>query len=364
MVIVGGGAIGCAIAYYLSRAGVRATVLDRGRVGMGASNAAAGMLAPLAEAHGPGPMLDLFLASLGMFPALTQELHDATGIDLEYRVTGILRVAFTEEEAQELRKRLEWQQPLGLPLEWLDESMLWEVEPRLSPRVVGGVFSEEEGQVSNQNLTLAFARAAAARGAILREQTPVTSLIMSDGRATAVRTPQGRVAAGYVVLAAGAWTGRLARRLGLDVPVRPVRGQMLALGGMVTPIRSIVWGPRGYLVPRANGLVFAGATVEEVGFRPRTTVRGLREVRRAAIEMVPQLAQAQAQFTWAGLRPGSADELPILGPLPGLENVIVASGHYRNGILLSPITGHLIARAIIEGRVSEALAPFSPTRFC
>jgi glycine oxidase len=364
VVVVGGGAIGCAIAYYLSRAGVRATVLDRGRIGMEASNAAAGMLAPLAEAHGPGPMLDLFLASLGMFPALTQELHEATGIDLEYRLTGILRVAFSDEEADELRQRLEWQQHLGLPLEWLDGAMLWEVEPRLSPRVVGGLFSEEEGQVSNQNLTLALSRAAAARGATIREHTPVTSLITSDGRATAVRTPQGKVAAGHVVLAAGAWTGRLARRLGLDVPVRPVRGQMLALGGMVTPIRSIVWSRRGYLVPRANGLVFAGATVEEVGFRPRTTLRGLREMRRAAIEMVPQFAQAQAELTWAGLRPGSADDLPILGPLPGLENVIVASGHYRNGILLAPITGRLIAQAIIEGRPSEALAPFSPARFC
>ena len=364
MVIVGGGAIGCAIAYYLSRAGVQTTVLDRGRIGMEASNAAAGMLAPLSEAHGVGPMLDLGLASLRIFPTLAPELQEATGIDLEFRVTGILRVAFTPKDAQELRQQEQWQGSLGLPLDWLDQALVRELEPRLSPKIVAGLLSSEEAQVSNQNLTLAFARAAAARGATLRERTPVTSLITSDGRATAVRTPQGRVAAGHVVLAAGAWTGRLARRLGLDVPVRPVRGQMLALGGMVTPIHTIVSGPRGYLVPRANGLVFAGATVEEVGFRPRTTLRGLREVRRAAIEIVPQLAQAQAQFTWAGLRPGSADELPILGPLPGLENVIVASGHYRNGILLSPITGQLIAQAIIEGRPSEALAPFSPARFC
>jgi len=361
---VGGGAIGCAIAYYLSRAGVRATVLDRRRLGMEASNAAAGMLAPLSEAHGLGPMLDLSLASLRIFPTLAPELHEATGIDLEYRLTGILRVAFTPQEAAELRRRLEWQRPLGLPLEWLDETMLWELEPRLSPRVLAGVLSEDEGRVSNQNMTLAFARAAAAAGATLRERTPVTSLITSNGRATAVRTPEGRVAAGHVVLAAGAWTGRLARRHGLEVPVRPMRGQMLALGGMVTPIRTIVWGPRGYLVPRANGLVFAGATVEDVGFRPRTTLRGLREVRRAAIGMVPQLTHAHAQFTWAGLRPASADELPILGPLPGLDNVTVASGHYRNGILLAPVTGRLIAQAIIDGRPSEALAPFSPARFC
>jgi glycine oxidase len=364
VVVVGGGAIGCAVAYFLSRAGVRTTVLDRGRIGMEASNAAAGMLAPLAEAHGVGPMLDLFLASLGMFPALAPELQEATGIDLEYRLSGILRVAFSDEEADELRQRLEWQQHLGFPLEWLDETMLWEVEPRLSPRVVGGLFSEEEGQVSNQNLTLALSRAAAECGANIREHTPVTSLVLRNGRASGVRTPEGRISAGHVVLAAGAWTGRLAHRLGLRVPVRPVRGQMLALGGMVTPIRSIIWSPRGYLVPRANGLVFAGATVEDVGFRPQTTVRGLREMRRAAIEMVPQLALAQAEFTWAGLRPGSADDLPILGPLPGLENVTVASGHYRNGILLAPITGRLIAQAIIEGRPSEALTPFSPARFC
>jgi glycine oxidase len=179
----------------------------------------------------------------------------------------------------------------------------------------------------------------------------------------AARTPKGDFACDYIVLAAGAWTGPIAKNLGATIPTFPVRGQMLAYGRMNTPIGRPIWGMRGYVLPRANGLVFAGATVEHAGFRIRTTKAGLASVRRAAFELVPQLRHATEHFSWAGLRPGSPDGLPIMGALPGWGNVTVATGHFRNGILLAPITAELLAPLITEGRVPEALAPFDPGRF-
>ena len=364
VVVVGAGIIACAIAYELSRRGVSCLMLDSRRIGMAATNAAAGILAPLAEFRRPDVLVRLGLASLRRYPQWVERLREEVpGIDVEFDLNGVLRVAFDEEELAGLRTGLRYQDELGMEVIELDAAMVREVEPRLSPKIVGGLLCPEEGQVSNQMFTLALARAAQARGVRIIEGCPALGFRTRGGRVTAVRTPQGDFSCDQVVLAAGPWTRPLARKLRVEVPTRPVRGQMLALGGMATPIRRVIWGGRGYVLPRANGLVFAGATVEEVGFRFRTTKRGLAQVRRAAAELVPQLRHASEHFSWAGLRPGSPDGLPIMGSLPGWDNVTVATGHFRNGILLAPITGELIAEAVVEGTTNEALAPFSPARF-
>jgi glycine oxidase len=166
-----------------------------------------------------------------------------------------------------------------------------------------------------------------------------------------------------VVLAAGPWTGIFARRLGVPLPVQPVRGQMLAFADFAAPLRHIVWGQAAYLVPKANGFLFVGATVEDVGFRSGTTVRGQRGLQRGARSLVPSLAHSQVASSWAALRPGSPDGLPILGPVPGWDGLSVASGHYRNGILLAPITGRLMAQLLTKGKTEVSLAPFSAARF-
>ncbi len=364
VVVVGAGIIGCAIAYELSRRGVRCLVLESRRAGMAATNAAAGVLAPLAEFRRPGALVHFGLASLRLWPQWVARLGDEVpDIDVEFTLNGVLRVAFADDELAELRAGLRYREELGVELLELDAAQLRDAEPRLSDRVIGGVLCPEEGQVSSQLFTLALARAVRKHGSRVVEQAPAVGFRQRDGRVTAVRTPRGEFACDRLVLAAGPWTRPLARKLGVEVPTRPVRGQMLALGRMVTPIHQPIWGPRGYVLPRANGLVFAGATVEEVGFRFRTTKRGLAQVRGAAFELVPQLRHAREHFSWAGLRPGSPDGLPIMGALPGWENVTVATGHFRNGILLAPITGELIARAIAEGRTDEAPAPYDPGRF-
>jgi glycine oxidase len=362
VVVVGGGVIGCTIAYHLTAAGANVALFERNEVAGEASGAAAGMLAPLSESPQPGPFVELCLTSLRLFPALAAALRQETGIDIEYLPSGILRVAQTEDEERELRHRLEWQRSLGLALEWVDGEALRRLEPRLGP-ARGALYSPQEHQVSAGRLTQALAQAAARRGAVLRQGMGVTGLLNNGRRVTGVRTTSGNVSCGQVVLAAGPWTGAFARRLGLPLPVRPVRGQMLAFADFALPLRHIVWGEAAYLVPKANGFLFVGATVEDVGFRSATTVRGLRGLERGARGLVPSLAHGEIASSWAALRPGSPDGLPILGPVPGWDGLSVASGHYRNGILLAPITGRLMAQLLTKGTTEVSLAPFSAGRF-
>ena len=372
VVVVGGGVIGCATAYHLTAAGATVTVLERGEIGGEASGAAAGMLAPLSESPRPGPFVELCLASLRLFPALADALREETGIDIEYLPSGILRVAQTEHEERELHHRLEWQRPLGLPLEWVDGEALRRLEPRLAP-ARGALYSPQEHQVSAGRLTQALAQAAARRGAVIQQGVAVTGLLADGRQVVGVGTSAGRVSGGQVVLAAGPWTAAFGRRLGVPLPVRPVRGQMLAFadfapGGRSLPpygrsLRHIVWGEAAYLVPKANGFLFVGATVEDVGFRSGTTVRGQSALRRSARSLVPSLAHSKIASSWAALRPGSPDGLPILGPVPGWDGLSVAGGHYRNGILLAPITGRLMAQLLTEGKTEVSLAPFSAGRF-
>ncbi len=362
VIIVGGGVIGCAIAYYLAEAGARVTILERGEVGGEASGASAGILAPLELTVEQGPLLDLCLASMPFHPSLADTLREETGIDVEYLRSGILRVALSDEDADDLHALVERQQPRDV-MQWVDAEALGRLEPRLAA-TRGGVYSPHLHQVNAHRLTQALAQAAVARGAALRQGVAVTGFVTSGSRVTGVRTGEGRMMAGHVILAAGSWTGALGRRLGVSLPVRPMRGQMLAFADFSSPLRHILLGEdRGYLAPKANGFLFVGATVEDVGFRKNTTARGLAGLRRMAATLVPSLAYAEVASNWAGLRPGSPDDLPVLGPVPGWEGLSVASGHFRKGILLAPITGRLMAQWLTQGRTEMPLEPFSPARF-
>lgn len=359
--VIGGGVVGCACAYELASAGAAVTLIEYGKAGMQATNAAAGMLAPYSESHAPDAMLRLGARAIAEYPALVATLEEACGFSLEYQRHGILRVAFDGEGAATLHRRHAWQRERGIELDLLDGATCRELEPRLSERVVAGLYSPGEAWISNQMLALALLRAAESRGARIVERAPVRALRIRGGRVSFEAGGQ-RMEPDVVVMAAGARSGQLAAPAGINLPVRPMRGQMIALGGMRPPIGRIVWGPRGYLVPRVNGLVFAGATVEDVGFRRRTTLAGIRRMRSMARELVPQLGAAQVQFEWAGLRPGTPDNLPIIGPVAG-TNMMAATGHFRNGILLGPVTGRIVARGVCEGDWNDAPWEFSPSRF-
>ena len=365
VIIVGGGVIGCACAYYLAKAGAGVTLVEKREIAGEASGAAAGMLVPPAEAAACGPFRDLSRAGLAVYPELIAGLSDETGIDVQYTDSGLLLTAATEGRAAALRAIARWSASsgqLGMPLEWVEGGPLRALEPGLSKRLLGAAYSPQARHVNPGLLTQALARGAAGRGATLRQGAGVAGFIGRAGRVTGVRTTAGdAVDAGHVVLAAGSWTGRLARRLGANVPTPPMRGQMLAYRS--NAVRHILWGEDGYLVPKAGGFLFAGATVEDAGFRPRTTGRGLAGLRRMARSIVPSLRYGEVASAWAGLRPGSPDGLPVIGRLPGWENVYVATGHFRNGILLGPVTGKLIAQLIGGVRTDVPLAPFRAERF-
>ncbi len=359
--VIGGGVIGCAVAYELAKAGAAVTLVERGEVGGEASGAAAGMLVPPTEAAAGGPFRDLILASLALYPDLVAALTEETGIDVQYTRSGLLLPARGEGRARALQTVARFGGTVGLDLEWVEGEALRGLEPGLSPRLLGAAYSPDGHHVNPGLLTQALARAAAGRGAVLRQGAPVAGFVRRGERVTAVRIGGETIAADHVVLAAGAWTGTLARRLAAEVPTRPMRGQMLAYRS--TAVRHMVWGEDGYLVPKAGGFTFAGATVEDAGFRPRTTARGLVRLRRMAASLVPALRYAEVASAWAGLRPGSPDGLPIIGRLPGWRNVYVATGHFRNGILLAPITGKLLSQLVLEGRTEMPLEPFGAERF-
>ena len=362
VIIIGGGIVGCACAYELTKRGASVTLLEYGKTGMQATNAAAGMLTPLGENDTPNAILRAGMQALRDYPRDVAQLEERAGFSLELIQDGLLKVAFTDSEADTLRRRYGWQRELGVPLEWLDAATCRELEPRLSERVLAGVFSPQEAWISNQLITLAMERAATQLGARIIERAPVTKFRRARARITEVHAVNEVYASETIVLAAGARSGQLAKRMGLRVPVFPVRGQMIALGGMSTPIRHAISGLHGYLVPRANGLIFVGATVEDVGFRRRTTRAGIAAMRSLASTLVPQLASAQQHFEWAGLRPGTPDAMPIIGPVDD-SNVVAATGHYRNGILLAPITGRWIAAGILDGDWSAVPDEFAPGRF-
>jgi glycine oxidase len=360
VVVVGGGVIGCAIAYNLAKAGAAVDVIERTEVGAEASGAAAGMLHPPGEALPKSPFGDLCRASLALFPDLVDALQEETGIDVEYMTTGLLIVGDTEARAHIMRELVRRQREFDLTLEWVEGDILRRLEPALSPALPGAAYSENQHHINPGRFTQALARAAAAQGASVRSGKAVSGLVTRGDRVVGVRAGEV-IPADHVVIAAGSWTSRLMRKLGMDVRTAPMRGQMIAY--RYSQVKNMVYGADGYLVPKAGGFLFAGATVEDVGFRPHTTERGLSWLRRMSRSLVPALRYAEISSAWAGLRPGSPDEKPILGPVPGWEGVTVAAGHFRNGILLAPITGKLIAEHILEGRLSEAIAPFSPARF-
>ena len=359
--ILGGGVIGLSVAYHLSHQGASVRVLDAGEPGQ-ASAAAAGMLAPLAEASEPGPFLDLALDSLRRYPAFVAALSDAGGSDLSLQGPGMLRVARTDAEEAVLCRALSWQPALGLPLRRLTGAEARRLEPGLGGNVQAAVLSPHEKHVEPRLLLAALSAACRVQGVELITHSPAMSLETAAGRAHAILSGPIRHTFGTLVLAAGAWSCALGQLLAFDVPVTPLRGQILALGPQTpAPFSHTLYTHGAYLVPRADGRIVAGATEEWAGFNVTTDDAAIAGLRAEASALVPVLADWPLHSAWAGLRPVSPDGLPLLGRVPGWDNVHVATGHGRNGILLTPITGALMAEHLLH----DAPLPtaFDPARF-
>jgi glycine oxidase len=367
VVVVGAGVVGLGLGWRLAQRGAEVSLFDRSTAGSGASSAAAGMLATCAEAEpGEEALVRLGRLSQSLWPDFSAELEQASGMAVDLRREGTLVVALTVDDQARISHRLAFQKSLGLPVEWMSAAEVRRREPHLAPGFAGALFSPEDHQVDNRKLTVALHRAAVGAGARVHERRGVRQIIVDQDRVVGVELDEGsHVGADVVVLAAGAWSRAIA---GLPAatrpPVRPVKGQSLALkmAADAPLLTHVVWGPNVYLVPRRDGRLIVGATVEEKGFDATLTAGGVLALIEAAWRLVPAIEDLPLLETWVGHRPGSRDDAPILGRGP-LEGLIYATGHHRNGILLTPVTADLVTDVVMEGRVDPAIAPFGLDRF-
>jgi glycine oxidase len=364
--IIGGGVIGLAIARALALSGVRdVLLLERNSLGSESSSAAAGMLAPQAEANRAHEFFYLTCQSRDLYPAFAAALLDETGIDIELDNSGTLYLAFTEQDADELEQRYEWQTRAGLPIERLSATAVRQLEPSIHEDVRSALKFPLDTQVENRRLISALASANEQLGLRMETGTAVISLKIENDRVAGIETSRGFITAECVVIASGAWSSLIgaADKALPNLRIKPVRGQMLCFETNPQIARHVIYSPRGYIVPRRDGRLLAGSTTEHAGFEKRVTAAGIHSILSAALEISPRIASLPMTDSWAGLRPRAADTLPVLGPCAEIAGVFYATGHYRNGILLAPITAELIARAIVDKVFPAALSIFSPDRF-
>ncbi|WP_448202502.1 glycine oxidase ThiO [Azospirillum sp. sgz302134] len=364
--ILGAGVIGLSIAWRLAAAGCRVEVFDRGAVGRGASHAAGGMLAACVETEpGEESLLPLTRASQALWPAFAAELEAASGLPVDLRTEGTMVIALNADDAAKVRVLHQFQHGLGLPVEWLTGAEVRRREPYLQPGVAGALFCAGDHQVDNRKLASALHAAVLCAGGVVHEHTEVTRIEVRNGRVAGLRVGDRLVEADRVVLAAGAWAGGIE---GLPPaarpPVRPVKGQMICvrMDERLPLLRHVVWTPGTYLIPRLDGRLLIGATTEERGFDDRLTAGGQFALLEGAWRALPGIAELPIEESWAGFRPGSRDDAPILG-LSAVEGLILATGHHRNGILLTPVTADSIARLILTGEADPVIQPFAIDRF-
>jgi glycine oxidase len=363
-IVIGAGVIGLSCAWRAAQHGLRVCVVERERVGAGATGVAAGMLAPVGEATwGEEALLGLALDSARSWPDFAADLERDAGVESTYAAIGALHVALDRDEAAELRRRHELHVSLDLRSEWLSASNCRELEPGLSPSCAGGLLATEEAAVDPLILLRALTAALRARGGELIEGREVTGLEATGGAVNGVRLAGGEsLEAAAVVVAAGAWSRAEWLPEQVRPRVRPVKGEILTLRGPGPPVcERIVAGERFYAVPRADGRLVVGATVEERGFDTTVTAGGVHELLRESYRALPDVAELELAETSAGLRPGSPDNAPLIGASG--DGLLLATGHYRNGVLLAPVTADAVSALIAGDEPAVDLAPFAPNRF-
>ena len=374
VVVIGAGVVGCSVAYYLAREGVNVTLLEREAIGSGASAHATGSLSLLGAEFSPGASFQMARASYAEFPQLVTELEAATGMDLLYQRRPSLRLALDDEEAGLIKSLMVWQQP-HVKMRWIDDREVRAIEPRLSPSIIGAVYEDESAQLDSYRLNLALARGSELKGASILYRE-VTGLVASGSTVTGVKTASGDIPCGAVVVAAGTWSRAFTSWLGFPVPVRPMKGERLLLNYPGEPLPVLISSPkRGHMISRSDGFTSVGSTGgrdydqkelfwgEEFDRQPTETAR--LELLRRAIDVFPDLERAELVQQLAGSRPLSPDSKPIIGPVPGWEGVLLATGHTTKGIHLGPVTGRIIADYICRGfteAVSD-MSEFLPDRF-
>ena len=359
--IAGGGVIGGSIALELARAGLRVAVFDRQKPGQEASWASAGIISPAPENPGMIATVELAKCSAALYPEFVALVEELSGQSTGYRRKGTLEAIFSQEAKEELSTIIALHHGLGLKAEPLRAEDARELEPALSDELQAAALRPEEASIHNRLLTPAVFEAAQRSDAEIFPASRVKGIWREGMRCRGLLLENEKVQAQWTVIAAGCFSGTLGG-ISAYAPVKPAKGQMIALRTDDLKIERVLWSEKVYLVPRNDGRILAGATVEYVGFDKRITAGGIAKILAAAIELAPDLQDARIEETWAGLRPDSADHLPILGPTD-LEGLLMATGHFRSGILLTPVTARLTREWITEQRVSVDWGRFSPLRF-
>ncbi|MBF0270688.1 MAG: glycine oxidase ThiO [Magnetococcales bacterium] len=351
--------MGCACAHRLAEAGLSVTLLEKSLPGAESSAAAAGILGAQSEVSGPGPFFELCLASRARFREYARELTELTGVSIGYEDSGVLEVALDPAEGRISVARAEWMLARGLKVELLDREEARRLEPALTPHMVGASYFPDDHQVDPVALSAALAAAASRKGAEFRSGERVRELVVVDNRVQGVRTDAGLIPADRVVVAGGAWSSEIQGLPRLRTAIKPVAGQIIQLENRPPRFRHVVYGYKGYVVPRADGRVVMGSTLEDRGFDKAVTLAGLHRVAGMAMEMLPGLADARFVTSWSGLRPATGDGLPLLGAC-AVEGLFIAAGHYRNGILLTPITAEVVRDLVIGQTPAVSIHDFAP----
>ncbi len=361
VIIAGGGLIGGAIALELALAGVRVAIFEQGVPGRESSWAGAGILSPAPENPATIPLVPLGKASMALYPDFVARVEEISGQDVGFRAKGTLEALFSRDAARELSTHVALHHGWGLKAEAISAEDARELEPALSPELEAAVLRPDEASVDNRSLTHAVLEAARKSGVEIFAHREVQGIWREKQRCSGLLLKNEKVSAGWTIIAAGSFSANIAG-VNTYAPVRPAKGQMISLRADQTKIERVLWSDKIYLVPRNDGRILAGATVEYVGFDKNVTAGGLDKILTGALELAPDLAQGRVEETWAGLRPDSPDHLPILGPTD-IDGLLIATGHFRSGILLTPITARLIREWITQQRVSVEWERFSPLRF-
>jgi glycine oxidase len=355
--VVGAGVVGCAVAFELACRGARVQMVDPRGPGRGATGASAGILAPLIEGHSQS-LLRLGTCGVALWDDFVRRIQIESGVTIEYDRSGTLQIALDDTQAADLLDLARGLESAAVPHSVLDRREATTLEPGLTDRTTLALFVPAHGYVGPGPLIDALTRATTSRGVSM---TTAHALSVDDGNELVLTTDSGQIRSDAIVIAAGSWSAQL-----LDSSnsfVKPIRGQLLSLWMEQRPATRVMWGTDCYVVPWTDGTVLVGATVEDVGFDERTTVDGVRGLLNAAIELMPALEHAQFREARAGLRPKTADELPAIGRSSTMPHVFYATGHYRNGVLLAPLTASLIADLVLDGREGPELADVRPDRF-
>src|SRR6267154_939900 len=361
VVIAGGGLIGGAIALELALAGLRVAIYEQGDPGRESSWAGAGILSPAPENPATIPLVPLGKASMALYPDFVFRVEEISGQDVGFRAKGTLEALFSRDAARELSTHVALHHGWGLQAEAISAEDARELEPALSPELEAAVLRPDEASVDNRALTRAVLEAAQKSGAEIFAHQEVQGIWREKQRCAGLLLKNEKVSAQWTIIAAGCFSANIAG-VNTYAPVRPAKGQMISLRAEQTKVERVLWSDKIYLVPRNDGRILAGATVEYVGFDKNVTAGGVEKILNGALELAPDLANARVDETWAGLRPDSPDHLPILGPTD-IDGLLIATGHFRSGILLTPITARLIREWITEQRVSVDWDRFSPLRF-